>query len=87
MAEIAGLMAEATARTSGPASSRVPRRVLDNARRRLAEVNDDVQKAGEAMKGDDYLAAQPALNGVKQRIEEVLASLDAAAPQSSRRRR
>ena len=41
----------------------------------------------EAMKADDYLAAQPALQGVRQKIEDVIASLEAATPQSSRRRR
>jgi hypothetical protein len=86
MAQIAALLAQANARVTGAEASRVPRRVLADARQRLAQVNDDVQKAGEAMKRDDYLAAQPALTGVRERIEEVIASIDAATPQSVRRR-
>ena len=87
MAEIAALLARANLRVAEAEKSRVPRAAITDARGRLAKVNDDVQKAGEAMKQDDYLAAQPALSGVKQRIEEVIASLDAATAQSVRRRR
>ena len=87
MAEIAALLAQANLRITEAERSRVPRRVVTDARGRLAKVNDDVQKAGEAMKQDDFLAAQPALTGVKQRIEAVIASLDAAMPQSVRRGR
>jgi hypothetical protein len=86
MAQIAALLAQANARLTGAESSRVPRRVLTEARQKLAQVNDDVQKAGEAMKQDDYLAAQPVLTGVKERIEEVIASIENATPQSVRRR-
>ena len=87
MAEIAGLLAQANARVTGAGSSRVPRRIVADAQRRLSQINDDVQKAGEAMKKDDYLAAQPLLMGVKQRIESVIAAINNAMPQSSRRRR
>lgn len=88
MAEVAALLAQADTRLDDPAAARIPRRVLTDARRALADVNDDVQKAGEAVKADDYAAAQPALAGVRERIEGIIASLDAAAKtQSSRRRR
>lgn len=87
MAEIAALLAQANARVAGADTARVPRPIVADARQRLSEVNDDVQKAGEAMKGDDYLAAQPSLQGVKERIGQVIASLDGATRQSSRRRR
>jgi len=88
MAEIAGLLAQANARIAPAQTGRVPRRTLADARRTLAQVNADVQKVDAAMRANDYLAAQPALKGVKERIEGVIASLDAAAPaQSSRRRR
>jgi hypothetical protein len=87
MAEIAGVLAQANARIAAP-SGRVPRRTLTEARRTLAQVNADVQKVDAAMRANDYLAAQPALQGIKERIDGVIASLDAAAPaQSSRRRR
>jgi len=88
MAEIAGVLAEANARIAAAQTGRIPRRTLADARRTIAQVNADVQKVDAAMRANDYLAAQPALKGVKERIEGVIASLDAAAPaQSSRRRR
>jgi hypothetical protein len=87
MAEIAGVLAQANARITAQ-TGRVPRRVLADARRTLAQVNADVQKVGAAMQANDYLAAQSALKGVKERIDGVITSLDAASPaQSSRRRR
>ncbi len=87
MAEIAGVLAQANARITAQ-TGRVPRRVLADARRTLAQVNADVQKVGAAMQANDYLAAQPALTGIKERIDRVIAGLDAAtAAQSSRRRR
>ena len=49
-------------------------------------INDDVQKAGEAIKADDYLGARQALQGVKERIEKALAAVDAAMRPQSRRR-
>ena len=52
----------------------------------LAGVNADVQKAGAAMKAEDYMAAQPALSGVKERIQRVLALLDQPQPSQSSRR-
>jgi hypothetical protein len=88
MAEVAALLAQANTRIAAAETGRVPRRALADARRALAQVNADVQKAGAAMKVDDYLGAQPSLNGVKERIDGVIAALDAATPaQSSRRRR
>jgi hypothetical protein len=87
MAEIAAMLAQADARLAAVDSVRATRRAAADARQQLAAVNQAVQKAGEAMKADDYLAAQPLLQGVKARIEAVITSLDAAAAQSTRRRR
>jgi hypothetical protein len=88
MAEVTALLAQANTRVAAAERSRAPRRVLADARRTLTEVNESVQKAGAAMKADDYMAAQPVLTGLKEQIEAVIAALDAAtAPQSSRRRR
>jgi len=50
-------------------------------------VDQSVQKAGAAMKADDYLSARTALQGVKERIEGAMKALDAPAAQSSRRGR
>jgi hypothetical protein len=88
MAEVAALLAQANTRLAEAETRRVPRSALTDARQKLAAVNDDVQKAGAAMKEDDYLGAQPALTGIRERIEGIIAGLDEAiAAQSSRRRR
>jgi hypothetical protein len=88
MAEVAALLAQANTLMAAAEKSRVARRVVNEARATLAGVNGNVQKAGAAMKADDYMAAQPALAGVKERIEGVVSTLEAAlSAQSSRRRR
>jgi len=88
MAQIASLIAEANSRlTAATRSPRVPRRLLDRSRSELAAVDESVQKAGAAMKADDYLAARTALQGVKERIEGAMKALEAPAVQSSRRAR
>src|SRR5438132_1442754 len=52
-----------------------------------AAVDDSVQKAGAAMKADDYLAARTLLQGVKERIQQAMKALEAPGVQSSRRPR
>ena len=87
MAQIAALIAEANTRLAAATRSRTPRRVLDGPRTDLAAVDQSVQKAGAAMRADDYLAARTALQGVKERIELALKALETPAVQSSRRAR
>jgi hypothetical protein len=89
MAEVAGLLAQANTRLeTARRNPRIPRRTVNEVSATIARVNVDVQKAGEAMKAEDYLAARPALAGVEARIEKAMAALDAAAaPQTQRRRR
>ncbi len=87
MAQIAALMATANTRVAAASRGRIPRRTLDTARKDLADVDDSVQKAGAAMKADDYLAARMSLQGVREKIESALRSLEPAAVQSSRRTR
>jgi hypothetical protein len=88
MAEIATVLAEANARFQAAERARVPARTLQQPRNDLATVNNDVQKAGAAIQAGDYLAAKPLLDGVKLRIQKVLAALDArTTSQSARRRR
>jgi flagellar hook-basal body complex protein FliE len=87
MAQIAALIAEANTRLAAATRSRTPRRVLDGPRTDLAAVDQSVQKAGAAMRADDYLAARSALQGVKERIEQALRALETPAVQSSRRAR
>ncbi len=80
MAEIAALLAQANTRIAAADQARIPRTVVRTARQSLAQVNDDVQKAGAAMKGDDYSAALEALTGVKERIAQIISSVSGAAP-------
>jgi flagellar hook-basal body complex protein FliE len=87
MAQIAALIAEANTRLAAATRSRTPRRVLDGPRTDLAAVDQSVQKAGAAMRADDYLAARTALQGVKERIEQALRALGTPTVQSSRRAR
>jgi len=87
MAQIAALIAEANTRLAAATRSRTPRRVLDGPRNDLAAVDQSVQKAGAAMRADDYLAARTALQGVKERIELALKALETPTVQSSRRAR
>ena len=88
MAEVAALLAQTNNLVASADQRRVPRGALRDARQALAQVNDDVQKAGAAMQADDYMGAQPVLKGLKERIEKIVESLNpAAASQSQRRRR
>jgi hypothetical protein len=87
MAQIAALIAEANRRLAAATRARVPRRVLDGPRQALAAVDESVQKAGEAMKADDYLSAKAVLQGVKERITQAMSALRPPAVQSSRRAR
>ena len=85
MAQIAALIAGANSRLAAATRTRVPRRVLDGPRKELAAVDESVQKAGAAMRADDYLAARTDLQGVRERIEKAMQALPAAASQSLRR--
>ena len=88
MAEIAALMAQANTRMSAAQRGRGAARALREPADDIARVNADVQKAGEAIKADDYIAARQALEGVKERIEKALAAVDAATrPGQGRRAR
>jgi flagellar hook-basal body complex protein FliE len=85
MAQIAALIAEANTRLNAATRARVPRRTIDGPRRELAAVDESVQKAGAAMRADDYLAARTELQGVRVRIEKAMQALPPAASQSLRR--
>ena len=85
MAQIAALIAEANTRMNTATRTRVPRRALEGARKEMAAVDASVQKAGAAMRADDYLAARTALQGVKEKIGQAMRTLQGPAVQSSRR--
>lgn len=75
MAQAATLLARANALLDSAEARRVPRAALRDAQASLARVNEDVQKAGAAMEAEDYLAAQPLLDGLVERIEAVIAAV------------
>jgi hypothetical protein len=88
MAEVAALLAQANTLIDAADRARVKPRGLRDAHQILAQVNLDVQKAGAAMKVEDYGGAEAALNGVKARIEKVIALLQQEqGSQTPRRRR
>ncbi len=87
MADIAALLAEATARVQAARKARLAARILHSQEQSLATANAAVQKAGAAVKADDYLTAAKALEGVKPRIEKVIAALEVRAPAQTLRRR
>ena len=81
MTAVAGLLAQANTRLEAARKTpRVQRRALADAAAAIADANADVQKAGEAIKAEDYLAAGPALDGVEDKIEQAIAAIDAAMP-------
>jgi hypothetical protein len=86
MAEVAALLAQVNTRVIAAEKGRGSRRNLREAQQLLARVNADVQKAGEAMGAEDYLSVQPALSGIKERIQQVMQLIEQpSASQSSRR--
>jgi hypothetical protein len=87
MAEVAGLLAQANLRLAAAEKARISRVALRQAQQLLAQVNDDVQKASEKRAAGDFIAAQAALDGIKRRIQEAIATLDAATIAQSQRRR
>ena len=87
MAEVATLLAQVNTRMSEAENGRTPKRVLRGPQQALAQVNADVQKAGAAMQSGDYVAAQPMLTQIKQRIAELNGTLDHLATSQPARRR
>ena len=85
--EIASLLVQANGRVVTAEKTRVPRRIVTDARQSLATANADLQKASAAIQAQDFSAAQAALDGAKKRISEVIARLDAAMGGQSTRRR
>jgi hypothetical protein len=87
MAEFAPRLAQANARLQAAQRARLPARTLRAAADDLAAANADVQKAGEAVKADDYPAARLALERAKERAGKATAAIDAVTRAQSRRRR
>ena len=88
MAEASALLTQAETAVANAERNRVPRRTVREAQQALAAVESDLQKAGAAMEAGDYLGARPMLNGLKERIDQIAASVEPTpAAQSAPRRR
>jgi hypothetical protein len=88
LADIATPLANAHARLAAAEKHRAARRRLRAPSSALSAIDADVQEAGEALKVEDYAAAQAALRDVRTRISETIAQIEAiAAPATGRRRR
>ncbi|MGH9242487.1 MAG: DUF4398 domain-containing protein [Vicinamibacterales bacterium] len=86
--EVIALLAQAAGRLTTAEKSRIPRRVITDARRAIATAKEEMQKAGVAVEAGDVPAAQAVLSSAKQRLSDVIAGLDAALrAQNARRRR
>ena len=88
LADVAAPLADAHARLAAAEKTRTPRKLLTEPSAALASIDAEVQKAGEALKAEDYRAAQGMLKDIRARIAEVTARIDkAATPAANRRRR
>ncbi len=86
--EITALIAQARLRLTAAERARVARRLLQQPRADLAAAEAALQKAGEAVSQEDYLAARETLNGVKERVDVALVAINATmAPRTTARRR
>lgn len=88
MGEITTLITQGRARLAAAERTRAPRGLLQQAARDLTAAEADLQKAGEAVAAEDYLAARATLEGVKKRVEAVFAAINEEMPgQAPQRRR
>jgi Domain of unknown function (DUF4398) len=88
LTEVDALVAKAHAQIAAAERARVPPRLLRQPTADLAKVVADLQEPREAVASGDYLGARQALDGIKGRVEKVLAVVSTATTsQTSRRRR
>jgi hypothetical protein len=86
--EITALIAQARNRLAAAERTRVARRLLQPPRADLTAAEAALQKAGEAVGEEDYLAARETLNGVKERVDTALAAInETTASRAPARRR
>jgi hypothetical protein len=86
--EITALIAQARVRLMAAERARVARRLLQQPRVDLTAAEAALQKTGEAVAAEDYLAARESLDGVKDRVIAALAAINMTmAPRTAARRR
>ena len=87
IAESKALIAQTRARVDGPSGAQIPRGIRRTAQQRLKQLEGDLQKADAALQAEEYMEADRLLMGVKQRIEEVAATLSRGSASQSPRQR
>jgi hypothetical protein len=87
MTEVATLVAQANVRLDAARKTRVSPRELREPTEAVAEINAEMQKAGEAIRAGDYLSPKKRLADLKDRIQRVIAAIDEAMTRQPGRRR
>jgi len=88
LAELTALVMQGRTRLAAAERARVPRRLLAQPAAGLTAAEAALQKAGETIEADDYLAARTTLEEVRMRVEAAQAAInDALAAQAPQRRR
>jgi hypothetical protein len=87
VAELNMLLIQVKGRFEQPAVTKLPRRVLDQARQTLAAAEKAMQEAGAALEGDEYARAMQLSEGASERLQDALRQIDAAAGMSAARKR
>jgi hypothetical protein len=87
MADVATLLARAAAQIDEAERVGLPRQVIRAAHEAVAQVNDDVQEAGAAVRAENYAEAEPVLIDVTARLTGVVTSLEEALAAQSRKQR
>ena len=85
--EVRALLAQANGRLTTAERSRVPRRLVVDARQSITTATAELQKADAAAQAQDFASAQAAVSGAKQRVSQVITRLDAAMRGQNTRRR
>jgi hypothetical protein len=86
LTDVAQLLADTALRIESAGRAGASARVVADARRTMTRVTADLQKAIAALGSEEFVKARPILDGIKGRLQKTLAALDAATPQSSKRR-
>lgn len=87
LAETSALVTRERERLRDPATSRLPRRTVQEARAAVDAADRSLQEARTAINTEDYLAAKQALDSATDRIQKAFAALDAASEGAATGRR
>jgi hypothetical protein len=87
MADLLVLLATASTRIEEAERARVSRQVIRESREAMTQLNEDVQEASAAANAEEYARAQPLVDAVEARLNEIIARLDAALKAQSPKRK